>query len=64
MKATKVGHRWRIIDGKDSVTVWLDENGFHSQRVSDCTGEARGHEQPSLSHDDLILAAEGQLPLI
>ena len=64
MKATKVGHRWQIIDGKDSITVWLDESGFHSQRVSDLGGESRGHEQTQIPFDDLILAVEGRLPLI
>ena len=64
MKATKIGHRWQIIDGNDFVMVWLDEKGFHSQRVTNSSsGNPIGHEATTIEYFPLILAAEKQLPL-
>jgi len=65
MKAQPIGKRWLVQDGKDLVTIWLSADGFHSQRTSNYnTPQELGHEQTTISCEDLILAAEGQRKLL
>ncbi len=65
MKATPTGTRWQVVDGKDLVVIWLDADGFHSQRVCDFNGvNPIGHNPTTILHADLIMAAEGQIPLL
>jgi hypothetical protein len=65
MKAISSGIRWQIVEGADLIMVWLDESGFHSHRVSKFnTPDAIGHDMTTIRFEDLVLAAEGQLPLL
>ena len=65
MTATKIGTCWQVFDGADLVVLWLDKDGFHSQRVSDFnSANPIGHSPTIIPHEDLILAAEGQKKLL
>lgn len=66
MKAQPIGgKRWIVQDDKDLVTIWISADGFHSQRISNIgTPQELGHEQTTILHEDLILAAEGQKKLL
>lgn len=58
--------RWKIIDGKDLLTIWLSADGFNCQRIVDFNNPAaaRGHAPTIVKYEDLILAAEGQKKLL
>ena len=53
--------RWKILEGKDLITIWLDEDGFSSQRIKDFETKPVGHSKTVVEYDKLIPMAEGQV---
>ena len=60
----EVRGRWKIIDGPDMIDVWLDKDGFMSQRTSNYATKPIGHEPQRISYENLILMSEGQGKLL
>jgi hypothetical protein len=52
--------RWEVKDGNDTVTIWIDESGIHTQRKT----ELFKLLPRSLSFTDVISQAEGQKKLL
>ena len=57
--------KWTVSDGDDQVHCWIDERGFHSQRMSAKEGGGyRPHGVETIEWHKLIERAEGQLSLL
>ncbi len=57
--------KWQVADGNDRVHVWIDADGFHSQRFSEREqGGYRSREVESVQWDEMIMKSEGQLKLL